>query len=441
MEKEHIGNYAEAAAYLERVPRFTKKNTMEDTKAFLERLGSPDRNMKIIHIAGTNGKGSVCAYLRAILEEAGYTCGVFTSPHLVDMRERFYVCGRIVPEDIFYGAFMTIYNKLEPGAEKGGYHPTFFEYLFFMALLIFEREKPDYCILETGLGGRLDATNAAAKKEAAVITRIGMDHMEYLGNTLQEIAAEKAGIMRADTPVICLEEPREVSGLLREKAKTLNSRFFPLSKCDYTLLNFKNKSIDFSYHSGYYDYIRLHLRTIALYQMENAALAVRTAEVLDEGRTISALQIARGLEKAFWAGRMEEVEPDFYVDGAHNADGIAAFLDTVRADGFTGSRQLLFGVMKDKDYSHMAQALAESGLFEKISAVQIQNGRAMDTEELKEIFGRYTKQPVAIYRSAAEAYRTLAAGRKENERIYAAGSLYLVGEIKGLIERCGHDQL
>ena len=161
MEKKTISSYDEAVDYIFNVPRFTKKNTMDDTKSFLEKLGNPDRDLKIIHVAGTNGKGSVCAYMRSILETAGKKVAVFTSPHLVDVRERFMIDGEMISKQAFYEAFQVIYNLLNwEELEAGeGYHPTFFEYMFFIAMLVFKEAAPDFCILETGLGGRLDATN------------------------------------------------------------------------------------------------------------------------------------------------------------------------------------------------------------------------------------------------------------------------------------------
>lgn len=441
MEKQHIENYVQAVEYLYKVPRFTTKNTMEDTRRHLAALGHPEQNLKIIHIAGTNGKGSVCAYLRSILAEAGYTVGVFTSPHLVDTRERFSVNGEIVSEEVFYRAFMQVYDSLDwEVPEKGnGYHPTFFEYLFFMAMLIFREAAPDYCILETGLGGRLDATNAVGKKELAVITRIGMDHMEYLGDTLGLIAGEKAGIIMEGVPVVYLDEVPEASAVIRRIAAEKKAPLHGVSKCDYAYLNFKNKNIDFSYHSRYYDYIRLCLHTIARYQMENASLAIRAAEVLDRGRSITCQHITDGIGNAFWAGRMEEVEREFYVDGAHNADGIRAFLETVEKDGWQGKRHLLLSVVKDKEYDRMIGEIAESGLFDSVSIAQMAGTRALQAEEIAGIWKQYTETAPTVYPTVDKAVSALRKAQQSQERIYAAGSLYLVGEIKGVLERGNHD--
>ena len=441
-QKRSITTFEEAVDYLYAVPRFTTKNTMEDTRAFLQRLGCPDKNCNIIHVAGTNGKGSVCAYLRCILEEAGYKVAVFTSPHLVDIRERFYIEGEMVSKEAFLEAFWCVYEKLDWEAlkEGKGYHPTFFEYLFFMAMLLFSQKKPDYCILETGLGGRLDATNAVEKKSLCVITRIGLDHMEYLGDTPEKIAGEKAGIMQAKVPLVYLDTQREVTEVFENRAATLGSLSYPVSRNDYAFLNFKNKNIDFSLHTRYYGCIRLTLHTIAKYQMENASLAVRALETLDKGQTITLAHIERGIGRCFWQGRMEELLPDVYVDGAHNEDGIRAFLETVLEDGVEehdkGSRTLLFSVVEDKDYLHMIDRIVTSGLFSKIAIAPMQTQRAAKLTDIRARFEQCMPDlageriRIEPYETLTDAFQSLLKTKKDKERIYCAGSLYLVGEIK-----------
>ncbi len=459
MNKQTITTFAEAVDYLYNVPRFTTKNSPEDTKAFLRKLGNPDKGMKIIHVAGTNGKGSVCTYMRYILEEAGYTTAVFTSPHLVDIRERFLVKGQMVSEEAFLQAFLQIYDGLEwhdcmgnrldlcdstnPNIDTEGthyYHPTFFEYLFFMAMLLFKDANVDYVILETGLGGRLDATNSVGKKEISVITRIGLDHVEYLGDTEAEIAGEKAGIMQAGAPVVFADVSEDVTKVFRDYARKLGIPAYSVSKKDYAFLSFKNKSIDFSVHTEYYGYIRLTLQTFARYQMENAALAVRAIERLDKGESISWEHIADGVRKCFWQGRMEEILPDVFVDGAHNEDGIRAFLETVREDACAGKRALLFGVVQDKNFVHMVESLLNSGLFDRMAIAHLHTSRSASLESLEEVLEyRNKEQAVCAYTLHDSVDTALAELRDEQlpgDRIYIVGSLYLVGEIK---ESLDHD--
>lgn len=444
MRKESIENFEQAVDYLYNMPRFTSKNTMEDTKAFLHALGDPDREMRIIHVAGTNGKGSVCAYLRSMLEAAGKSVAVFTSPHLVDIRERFVIRGQMVSKEAFLEAFGNIYERLDWKAlEQGeGYHPTFFEYLFFMAMVLFRQEQTDYVILETGLGGRLDATNSIGTKELAVITRIGLDHVEYLGDTLEAIAGEKAGIFCADAPAVYLASEETVGRVFREKAEKLGITAYPVSKNDYTFLGIlNNKNIDFSLQCKYYGYVRFSVNTIAAYQAENVALAVRALEVLDKEHQITLEQVRTGLEQCVWQGRMEEVLPEIYLDGAHNEDGIRAFLDTVKNDGYNGRRRLLFGVVEDKDYPHMLQRLIESGFFVSIGIARLQTGRAASLEKIDKIMKRYPGCAYTYYKNVDAALHELLTHRAEGERLYIAGSLYLVGEVKSLLVSHGIKEL
>lgn len=454
MNRQDIKTYEEAVEYLLNIPRFTSKNSMEDTKAFLARLGNPDRQMKIIHVAGTNGKGSVCAYLRCMLEAAGYSVCVFTSPHLVDVRERFLMRGKMVSKEKFLEAFLSVYDRIpwetlqEDGASEGlpagCYHPTFFEYLFFMAMLLFKEEQPDYVILETGLGGRLDATNSVSQKSLSVITRISLDHVEYLGDTPEKIAAEKAGIIAQGTPVVYLDTSETVSAVFDERAKKLGSMGTPVSNRDYAFRKIHNKNIDFSVHTRYYNDIGVRLRTTAIYQMENATLAIRALEELDRGRSITKKNILDGLENCFWAGRMEEVLPDIYVDGAHNEDGVRAFLETVEMDGFEGERVLLFSAVKDKAYDEMLGRMISSGLFDRIRLVHMKTGRATDLQELKKqalyLAEKFqTDLEIVCHGSVEEALDILVREKTDNQRIYIAGSLYLAGEVKAYLGVFDHD--
>ena len=422
--------YKDAENYILEIPKFTKKHTLENTRKLLDALHVKLRG-RIVHVAGTNGKGSVCAYLCALLEAAGYRVGMFTSPHLISMRERIRIGEKNIDEQAFLHAFERVRALFV--SEKEMSHPTFFEFLFLLAMVYFHEEQPDFVILETGLGGRLDATNAVEEKALSVITRIGLDHTEYLGDTLIQIAGEKAGILHDGVPTVYWETDKEIADFLQNTAKKLKIPAFPVSDADYEILKIQHKSIDFSYRSLYYDSIRLHLNTIAGYQPENVSLALRAAEVLLDERKLSPERMKEALKAAFWAGRMEEIFPEVYVDGAHNPDGMRAFLETVAKDGVK-SRQLFLGVMQDKDYRGMLKAIADSGLFAKISAVQLPGARALPAHELAAIIEMYTGKPADRYPCAEAVLSALQKQDPESGRAYIAGSLYLVGEIKALAE-------
>lgn len=453
MKKQQITTYDQAVEYIMNIPKFTTKNTMEDTRRFLRLLGDPDEKLRILHVAGTNGKGSVCAYMRSVLEAAGRRVAVFTSPHLVDVRERFMLGGKMISQEAFLEAFLQVYEKLDWQAlEAGkGYHPTFFEFLFFMAMLFFYEASPDYCILETGLGGRLDATNAVARKEIAVITHISLDHVEYLGHTLEAIAGEKAGIIQEGVPVIYADTCREVGQVIRDRARFLSADAYPVSSIDYSFSKNRNKNIDFSYISRYYGSVSLEISTFARYQMENCSLAMRALEVLAEREQTAAdvsipLQLTpeilkKGVSACFWPGRMEEVRREVYVDGAHNVDGVRAFLESVAADGHKGSRHLLFGVVRDKDYSAMLRLIITSGLFDRLSIAQLNNARTVPMDSLQQALDAYPQIEATQYPSVSAALQDMLKEQTASEtypspvRIYIAGSLYLAGEVKAVLQQ------
>lgn len=445
-------NYRQAEEYILDIPKFSSKNTMEDTKAFLSFLGNPDREMKIIHVAGTNGKGSVCAFLTSILCEAGCHVGTFISPHLVTMRERFLIDKEMISEGEFLEAFLQVKEALENYSGKEGeiqvddktilkkpYHPSFFEYLFFMALLIFKKKNVDYVVLETGLGGRLDATNSVDKKLATVITSIGFDHMEYLGNTLTEIAGEKAGILRKNTPVIFSDKTEEVTKTILDEAKKVEALPIPVKKQEYKATSIFRAGIDFSCHSNYYGDICFHADSAGIYQAENAALAIKTLETigyenLNTDRKITVEILQKGISATYWAARMEEIFPNVFLDGAHNTDGIGAFIESVLYTSPNKKRILLYSVVKDKQYEAVLCMLAKSGAFEQIGVVKMNDKRGLDTSEMEQILGDY-RIPFKVYDSLDAAMdETLAATREEDCVAYIAGSLYLAGEVKAWIK-------
>lgn len=438
-----VKNYETAERYILGIPRFAKKNSMENTRCFLEYLGcSGNRNVKTIHVAGTNGKGSVCAYLRSILQEAGFSTGMFISPHLVSMRERFLINGEMISEETFLWAFRIVAEKLcnlPESLQKASYHPTFFEFLFFMAVVLFEHYGVEYIIWETGLGGRLDATNAIDRKDVCVITSIGYDHMEYLGETLPEIAAEKAGIFRKDVPAVYFDKERAVTETLEKCAVLAETPTFPVSFRAIKEINSHDKTIDFSLQSNYYGYIRFRVPTIALYQVENAALAVAAVEQLADRTRIGKEQLVEGIRKMRWEGRMEEIMPSVYLDGAHNTDGIRAFLQTVGQDGCAGGRFLLFSMVREKKYREVMDMLAGAKLFDEIGVVEIQDKRALPLRELVDHFGQYTGIRIREYESLEGAMQDVCRRQSAGERVYIVGSLYLAGEVKALLRRHSHD--
>ncbi|MDE5717075.1 MAG: bifunctional folylpolyglutamate synthase/dihydrofolate synthase [Lachnospiraceae bacterium] len=434
--EEIFETYGAAVNYINATPKFTTKNSMEDTARFWERLGYPAKNSKILHIAGTNGKGSVCAYLCSVLRKAGISCGMFTSPHLVSMRERFVINGEMVSEEDFLEAFRVVMGEVKRLATA--YHPTFFELLFFMAMVLFEKHGVEYVVLETGLGGRLDATNVVEEKKLCILTAIGYDHMEYLGDTLPLIAGEKAGIMRPGVPVVYPDGQEDVTRVIEEYAEKIGTQTFPVEKTAIKEIKIRHKTIDFSLHLHYYDYIGFTVSTSALYQVENASLAANAIARLEEERiTVSALQ--DGIREMVWEGRMEEILPSVYLDGAHNADGILAFLETVKQHACVGRRVLLYSTVRDKQYSRVAALLAQAGLFDEICLVPLQGERALPLTQLTDSFRQYTGFDRKTFETLDTALSELLTHKNDGDEVYIVGSLYLAGEVKALLRRFNND--
>ena len=432
--------YEEACEYILDIPKFAGKHTLADTKEMLGRLTGSRIESKIIHVAGTNGKGSVCAYLQSILRTAGFHVGMFISPHLETMRERILYDGEMIPQESFVKAFDLVREESDRQKEK---HPSFFEFLFLMGMCFFKEKEPDYIILETGLGGRLDATNCIAKPKLCVITEIGFDHMQYLGNTLVEIAGEKAGIIKPGTPVVYLDKRKETSRVIEQTATMLETTAIAVKKSQIGRPVMRKKSIDFSFSNGYYRYDNLILRTTAAYQTENASVALVAARSLKEERIVDEA-IRKGLYDAFWPGRMEEILPRVFLDGAHNEDGIEAFLTSVSAanteqEKAAGKRLLLFGVVADKQYDKMIGRIAASQLFSHIAVTVLASDRSASIDKLKVAWAQYKTADCSFHESAEEAFHYIQSIQKEADTIYIAGSLYLVGQIKTLVRRTPDD--
>lgn len=435
--------YEEAEKYVLELPLHTKKNAFEETKAFYEWLGEPGSESPIIHVAGTNGKGSVCAYLNSILNGAGYRTGMFTSPHLVDIRERFVLDHCRIGKETFARLEASLLERLKM-YKSGAYHPTFFETMFFLFMLWMQEEKPSCILLEAGIGGRLDVTNVIRRPAAAVITRIGLDHCGYLGDTKAKIAGEKAGIIKAGSPVICFMTDEEVNRVFAGKAQELSAPLVTVSKKEIAFSKLKKNYIDFFLESAYDRDIKARLNTTAWYQTENAALAVRTLEKLKDVLPVTVLQIQRGLERMYWEGRMEEIAPDVFLDGAHNPDGIRALAESVAMDGFEGQRWLVFGACADKSTGEMADILQRSGLFHRVMGTLLESGRSLTKQGLMDMFAQGQPKMDIVFEDAAHALAFVLSQKGEDTRVYIAGSLYLAGEVERYTaERkteVGHDQ-
>ena len=303
-----INTYEDAVSYISSIPRFADKDDFVKMQTFYDYLNlTEDWNPVIYHVAGTNGKGSTCAYLDAIYREYGESCALFTSPHLVDVRERIRLDSKLIAKEEFVLSFNNIasalyaFNEERPGMN---YCATYFAWYFFIAMDYYKRAKAPVLILETGLGGRLDATNVVRDKSVAVITEIGLDHMEYLGDSRAKIACEKAGIIRENTPLVYMAGNEETDTVLNEVAESRKAPVFPVGRHNIENLLCSNEGIDFSYNSVYYKNVRLHLNTIATYQVLNAALAIEAFAITNKSVPRDFSSVAKAVAGMQWPGRI-----------------------------------------------------------------------------------------------------------------------------------------
>lgn len=435
-----------AEEYLGRIPMWTrKKNSLEDIRKYLCEMGEPDEGMKIFHVAGTNGKGSVCAFLQSILRKAGCRVGTFTSPHLIETRERFCINGEMVWSKVFEESYETVRMLSENMMEKGYCHPSYFEFLFYMAMDMFHKTEVDIVILETGLGGRLDTTNVIKSPLVSVITSISLDHTEYLGDTIEKIAWEKAGIIKKGVTVVFDGNDGQASQVIRSRAEELGSPFCEVDRQGYEITGYEDQGCKARFYKTESDFIEVTVPTVAEYQVMNAFLAFKALEaaglkeVMD--LEISRSQMKEGIAHMYWPGRMEEVLPGVYLDGAHNPGGIKAFLKA--AAGLCEARKkradLLFSSVSDKDHDKMIKEIAGTLPLDQVAVAHIHSERGLETEVLLKEFQSACGCGVEGFQTVEEAVLYMLHKRDEEHLLFCVGSLYLMGEIKAVLRRNGYD--
>ena len=420
-------NYKEAVEYIESIPKFTQKHTQEHTREFLEQLGRPAFDRKVVHVAGTNGKGSVCAYIQAILEAEGKKTGFFTSPHLISINERIQIGRKPIDNEEFYQVFEHVYDVVKKMEEEGIPHPSYFEFLFGMGLSAFEKSDVEYIVLETGLGGRLDATNAFPCPALTVITSISLDHTMILGNTIEQIAAEKAGIIKQGVPVLYDAGNEKADQVISTKASACQAKIYPVHRNSLKFPKFNGKYIDFYFQCDYDVDTKISIPFAAPYQMMNMTLAYQAMRMLEPETGIKKEEILKGIRNTRWQGRMQEVGENIYFDGAHNVAGIHAFLDSVALIR-PQNPILLFSMVSDKDYEKAIQLLAERGQWEQVIVTTISDKRGIPAEDIARIFSHFGQQAVVI-EDSRKAYEWALKGKKRGQALFCTGSLYFIGEL------------
>ncbi|MEG0354181.1 MAG: folylpolyglutamate synthase/dihydrofolate synthase family protein [Lachnospiraceae bacterium] len=427
-------NYEEAVAYILQVPRFTEKNLPSHTKEFLKKLKNPEQGKKVIHVAGTNGKGSVCAYMQALLLAEQKKVGLFTSPHLVKINERIRMNGSMISDELFLDAFLEVMDGVKKMHEEGLPHPTFFEMLFGMAMISFDRAGMEYVILETGMGGRLDATNAVANPLVTILTSISLDHTEILGDTIEKIAAEKAGIIKEGVPVICdANEPQSIA-VIRKTAQEKNAPCREITNHAYEIKKITEKDIAFSCTDAYYESVTWNVGSSALYQVNNAVLALSAMPYVMKNHVKHLECWKKAIALVRWEGRMEEVSPGIIVDGAHNLGAVQAFTESVHAMRrvHTGKTVVLFSAVKEKAYEKMIAYLCSHMKTDTYVITKIDNARGVDAKKLALVFHKYTDSRIVIEENVEKALEKAIQEKGTLGTLYCLGSLYLVGKIKEL---------
>ena len=413
----------EAVAYIDTFQWQAHAPGLERIRTLLHALGDPQKELKFVHVAGTNGKGSVCAYLASVLRCAGYRVGLCTSPFLEDFRERIQADGKLIPPEVLG----ELTELARPAAEAMEDHPTEFELITAVAMLYFRRCRCDIVVLEVGLGGALDASNVIDVPEAAVITAMGMDHAAILGPTLADIAAAKAGIIKPGGAVVSFGGCPEADAVIRERCREQGAQ---LTEVDFSRLRVVGTGLDGT-DLEFAPYGALHVPLVGLYQAKNAAVAVTTVEVLEKrGWEISRRALEQGLASVCWPGRLEVVRrtgPVILRDGAHNAHGMAATVESLRAL-FPGKKlTILMGVMADKDVEDMLKLLAP--IAGQVFTVRPESPRAMPAEELAALVNRYGV-PAVPCAGVAAGLQAAAEAAGADGAVCALGSLYLVGKVR-----------
>ncbi len=421
-------NYKETLEY---IASFTWKGSvlgLSRISELLERLGNPQKDLKFIHITGTNGKGSTAAFLSSILKESGYKVGLFTSPYVEVFNERM----QIDNENITDEELAEVTSYIRPFADAMEDHPTEFELNTAICMVYFQRNNCDIVVLEVGMGGELDSTNVIDSPETAVFTAIGLDHTAELGGTIEAIAETKSGIIKEGCSTVVYKQDESVMDIIRARSEKLGCSFdvSEPENVEFVSLNVDGQKFN------YPGYGELEIPLIGTYQLQNVALALKTVEVMKRrGWNIPDDAVKTGLKKTKWPGRFEVIlrDPIFVVDGAHNPHGVRATTASLKSV-FKGEKlYFIFGVMADKDYMDMLDQILP--LAKEVNCVTPDNPRALAADKLAEIINEWGV-PATAFDSIGEAVDNVIEKAKEaNGKVTALGSLYMIGDIKSYIKR------
>lgn len=424
-------NYKQAMEYMEEIAKYGSVPGLTNIINLCEKLGNPQNDLKFVHIAGTNGKGSTLAYISTVLKEAGYRVGRYVSPTIFEYRERIQVNERMISKDALCRHLERIKEAIEELQVEGKSHPTPFEIETALGFLYFKEKKCDVVVLETGLGGTLDATNLITTTIISVIASVSMDHMAFLGDTLTEIAENKAGILKPGIPVVTMEQKDEVMQVIERKAKELHCELTVALETHASKIRYGVEKQKFDYR----EYKGLEIGLAGKCQIANAILAIEVLRVLSKkGFCIKEQALRDGLKKTVWRGRFTVVakKPLFIVDGAHNEDAAIKLADSIRFY-FTNKKIIyIMGILKDKEYEKIIANTAPYA--EQIITVTTPgNPRALPAYDLAKAVKDYHPNVTAVdsLQEAVEMSYLLAG---KDSVIIAFGSLSYLGELTEIVE-------
>lgn len=433
-------DYREAMDYLVTLTKFGMNFGLGRIEELLKRVGNPEQGLRVIHLGGTNGKGSTTMLIAGVLKEAGFRVGVFTSPHLHDYRERITINGEMIPKAAVSGLIQTLRPHLEELVQSGVEHPTEFEVNTAMAFMYFAAQKVDFALIEVGLGGAIDSTNVV-NPLISVLTNIGMDHMDYLGETLGDIAQVKAGIIKPGSTVITAATRPEALQVIREKAQAVGSQLWVVGEDVHWESQWSGElEQEFDLVGLHGLYQKLRLRLVGAHQVVNAATAVTVCEVLQSefGVEIEREHIYKGLRKTVWPGRLEmlSLKPKILLDGAHNVDGAETL---VKALELFGRRRLILclGMLGDKEREKVVELLYP--LADEVIITRPNSPRAGNWQYLAELIEAKGKPVTRIEEPRAavlEAYSRL----QPEDMLCVTGSLYMIADARqALLDILGKD--
>lgn len=421
-------NYEQTLEYIHSVCWKGSRPGLERTRQLLEMMGNPQDKLKYIHVAGTNGKGSVCSMLSSVLCEAGYKTGLYTSPYVRWFNERMAINGQMISND----ELSEVTEYVKQFAEKMEDLPTEFELITAIGFEYFARNKCDVVVLETGMGGRLDSTNIIKTNVLSVITGIALDHTAFLGNTLAEIATEKAGIIKESRPVVFGGKSVEAYDAIAKIAALKGSEIYWASEGELGNISHSINGIE----ADSEEYKGLRISLVGDYQPSNIATALKCIRVLKEnGFEISEENLRNGLERVYWPARFEIInrDPLMIYDGAHNPEGLRACVDSIKRL-FKGQKvNILSGVMKDKDVGEMLPVIAE--VANEAFTVIPNNPRSMDSKVYAEYFNNYGIKAYAFDSIEEGVKKALDSSKKENCPLVALGTLYMYGDVRDALEK------